>query len=194
MTYCDLVIWPMAWRDRDHRQPWRCRSLDHVESKRMQPMSSRERPYPPPFWSFLLLAVIHAPPGMNRNTGVDRSARITSGRSCEPEIFSVDYTMPNSIQCAWQSNFRGIFLEFPCSELLIRLHRNYSPIYQLQLCHKDLGYLLTRSNTIWLQSRSSTIDSPIWGHYLADSSTSRAFYSNLYTILGLSHLIKFLLL
>jgi hypothetical protein len=184
----------MAWHDRDHRQPRRCRPLDHVTEQMNAADEFTPETISTSLLIFLLLAVIHAPPGMNRNTGVDRSARITGGRSCEPEIFSVYGTMPNSIECAWQSNFRGIFLEFPCSELLIRLYQNYSPIYQLQLCHKDLGYLLTESNTIWLQSRSSTIDNPISGHCLTDSSTSRAFYSNLYTFLGLSHLIKFVLL
>jgi hypothetical protein len=42
------------------------------------------------------------------------------------------------IQCARQSDLRGLFLQFLCDEPLIRLHQSYSPINQLQLCHKGV--------------------------------------------------------
>jgi hypothetical protein len=50
--------------------------------------------------------------------------------------------MPRSIQGVSQSDFRAFFLRFLCDEPLIRLHQNYSPINQLQLCHKGLEQLL----------------------------------------------------
>jgi hypothetical protein len=56
------------------------------QSNRAWPMSSRERPYHLPS-DLLPLSVIHAPPSMNCNTGVDHGAGITGNRFYESLIF-----------------------------------------------------------------------------------------------------------
>jgi hypothetical protein len=56
------------------------------------------------------------------------------------------------LQSVWQSIFRGVFLRFLCDKLPTGLQQSYSPIYQLQFNHRNLGHLLTRSSLDGLQS------------------------------------------
>ena len=77
-----------------------------------------------------------------------------------------------------QSNFSGVFLQFLCDELLTWLHQSYSPINQLQLCHRDHSHLLIESSTIRPQNWSDATDSLISDRHSTDSATFRSFYSN----------------
>jgi hypothetical protein len=57
-----------------------------------------------------------------------------------------------SFETISQSKFGSLLHRFSFSKPPSRLYQSFSPINQLQLCHRDYSRLLTRSSIIWLQS------------------------------------------
>jgi hypothetical protein len=97
-------------------------------------------------------------------------------------------------QSFWQSIFRGVFLRFLCEKIPTGLQQSYSPIYQRQFDHRNLGHLLTRSSLNRLQSSSKLTGSQVSVLGLTDSQTSSAFNSNFCIAPMSCHLSKVVLL
>jgi hypothetical protein len=150
-TYCDVVTLSMAWRNQDHRWPRWHRPLGHVAEPVNVDRWTGARDHihcPPPIFS---------PPTFIH-------AKLTVVFSDERWGAQRPWSFSNTVPCRFlsvrlKSNFRGISLRFSFSEPPTRLYQSCSPIYQLQLCHKDLDLLLPRLSTIRLQSLSEITNS-----------------------------------
>jgi hypothetical protein len=93
----------------------------------------------------LLYVVIRAPPGMNRSVDEDRGTGSPAVKYTEPAIFFRLLYNGKSIQCAWQSNLKGLVLKFLCSNSLIHLWQSWSSTNQLEFCHSNQNQILTGS-------------------------------------------------
>jgi hypothetical protein len=104
--------------------------------------------------SDLFIPTVISLPNQARITAASANHRTEIARDqvpCTRDLLQLLYHA-ELIRCARQSDLRGLFLRFLCDEPLIRLRQSYSPINQLQLCHKGVEQLITRSSIIQLQS------------------------------------------
>jgi hypothetical protein len=81
--------------------------------------------------------VIRVPSGTNRRADEDRGAGSSAVRYTKPAIFFRLLYNGMSIQCAWQSNLKGLVLKFLCSNSLIHLWQSWSSTNQLEFCHSN---------------------------------------------------------
>jgi hypothetical protein len=161
-AFTDLRAWPREWHDHDStvNQAATCRlqrttTCSAVTSTQAsgygEPTGDRARAhlyaeifYPlllstSPCWRILLASVDH-------RVGTPATGALHRRSSSD----TVHSEFP--FETVWQSKFGSLLLRFSFSKPPSRLYQSCSPIYQLQLCHRYLGYVLTGSSTNWLQS------------------------------------------